>query len=316
MNECLRALLTGALLQLLPTTAPLAAELEYRLDPIEVGPDCYALLGTDDYFSPENGGNIANTGFVVTADGVVVIDTGPSLRYGTAMREAIAKTAPGIAIERVVLTHGHPDHYLGNQAFLDAPIYGGSGTQALIDSSGEDFTVNMYRLVGDWMRGTESTPPTRTAEPGAFRVGEHSFELFVFAGHTGEDLALLDETCGVLYAGDLVFDRRTLSTPHADLDRWIAALEQLRALPFRTLLPGHGPPSEGSAAIDQTIDYLQWLQQHLQRAFRAGLDITEVMELPIPARFADFALGREEYRRSVHNLYPAIEASSLPLVNP
>ena len=68
------------------------------------------------------------------------------------------------------------------------------------------------------------------------------------------------------------------------------------------------------ATLDQTIDYLGWLQRRLQRAYQAGLDITEVMELPIPRRFGEFSLARDEYRRSVHNLYPAIEASNLPRV--
>ena len=172
----------------------------------------------------------------------------------------------------------------------------------------------MYRLVGDWMRGTESIAPGRRIEPGPFSVGDHDFRLYRFAGHTGEDLALLDQTCGVLYASDLVFNLRTLSTPHADIGRWLDSLQQLRRIPFEVLVPGHGGISRDDSPITQTIDYLEWLEQRLQRAFEAGLDITEVMELPIPQRFAGFALARDEYRRSVHNLYPAIEASNLPRV--
>lgn len=288
-----------------------ADELAYTLDPVEVAPGCYAVIGSEGYFTAANGGNIANIGFVVTSAGVVVIDTGPSRRYGESLREAIGKITPQ-PIERVLITHGHPDHYLGNQAFTDVPVYGGATTTQLIKSSGEDFTVNMYRLVGDWMRGTESLAPTRTVEAGPFSVGDHRFRLFRFDGHTGEDLVLLDETCNVLYAGDLVFNRRTLSTPHANLDAWIASLEQLKQISFGIMVPGHGAVSEGLAPIEQTLGYLHWLKRRLHRAFDAGLDITEVMELPLPDRFSPFALARDEYRRSVHNLYPAIEASSLP----
>lgn len=303
-----------ALICLAVSTALAADELAYEIDPVEVAPGCYAVIGSEDYFTPGNGGNIANIGFIVTSAGVVVVDTGPSLRYGEALRRAIERVAPRQPIERVLITHGHPDHYLGNQAFADVPIYGGAVTTQLIESSGNDFTVNMYRLVGDWMRGTESMPPTRTAEPGRFRVGDHRFHLLRFDGHTGEDLVLLDETCGALYAGDLVFNRRTLSTPHADLDAWMASLERLKQVPFRIMVPGHGAAAEGSAAIEQTLSYLNWLKTRLYKAFDAGLDITEVMELPLPERFASFTLARDEYRRTVHNLYPAIEASRLPTV--
>jgi uncharacterized sulfatase len=172
----------------------------------------------------------------------------------------------------------------------------------------------MYRLVGDWMRGTESVAPTRNTKPGDFEVGGHRFSLYRFSGHTGEDLVVFDQTCGVLYAGDLVFNARTLSTPHADLDQWIASLEKLRSIPFRVMVPGHGAIDQGVTSIEQTIDYLRWLKRRLYKAFSAGLDITEVMELPLPDRFASFSLARDEYRRSVHNLYPAIEASQLPRV--
>ena len=314
MIKCLRRCPAAACLHLISVSGVDAAELAYRLEPIEISPGCYVLQGSNDYFTSENGGNIANSGFVVTDAGVVVIDTGPSLRYGRALRQLIDTTANGKPIERVIITHAHPDHYLGNQAFADVPIYGGPGTIELINSSGEDFTVNMYRLVGDWMRGTESVAPGRQIEPGRFSVGNHDFRLYRFDGHTVEDLVLLDETCGVLYASDLVFNARTLSTPHADIGRWIEALERLRSIPFRLLVPGHGDVVEGDAAISQTIDYLRWLERRLQRAFHAGLDITEVMELPLPERFASFALARDEYRRSVHNLYPAIEASNLPVL--
>jgi uncharacterized sulfatase len=291
-----------------------ANELEYRLQPVEVAPGCYALIGAEDYFDTENGGDISNTGFVVTGAGVVVIDTGSSRRYGAALREVIDVVAQGQPVERVIITHAHPDHYLGNQEFLDVPIFGGPETTRLIEASGEDFTVNMYRLVGDWMRGTESVAPTHPAVTGRFELGDHRFNLYRFEGHTDEDLVLVDETCGVAYAGDLVFNARTLSTPHADLDAWIANLEKLRQAPFGIMVPGHGAIDRGDAAIAQTIDYLQWLKRRLHRAFHAGLDITEVMELPLPERFAGFSLARDEYRRSVHNLYPAIEASGLPPV--
>ncbi len=302
-----------ALICLAGSSSLSADELAYDLAPVEVAPGCYVVIGSNDYFTPENGGNIANIGFIVTSKGVVVVDSGPSRRYGEELRQAIGELTQQ-PIERVLITHGHPDHYLGNQAFTDVPIYGGAVTAQMIASGGDDFTVNMYRLVGDWMRGTESLPPTHTIEPGRFSVGDHRFNLLRFDGHTGEDLVLLDETCGVLYAGDLVFNRRTLSTPHADLDAWIASLEKLKQVAYRLMVPGHGAVTEGKAAIEQTLGYLRWLQSRLQQSFDAGLDITEVMELPLPERFASFSLARDEYRRTVHNLYPAIEASNLPRV--
>jgi len=293
-----------------------ANELRYQLDPIEVAPNCYALVGSQDYFSGLNGGYIVNTGFIVTNEGTIVIDTGPSYRFGQRLRQVIAQTTNDAPVLASFITHSHPDHYLGNQAFLDAPIYGGAETIKTIEQIGEDFTVNMYRLVGDWMRGTESIPPNNTLpDSQTFTFGDREISLFRFQGHTVEDFAIFDAKCATLYAGDLVFNARTLSTPHANIDDWVATLEELKTIPFKTLVPGHGDVSEDHGPIDETIDYLKWLKKRLLESYQAGLDITEVMELPIPKRFRHFSLARDEYRRSVHNLYPEIEATYLPLIN-
>ena len=97
------------------------AELEYPLQPRQVAEDTYLLEGSTENFSKANGGNIVNTAFIVTDSGVVVIDTGPSRRYGEAMRKSIASVTDKPVIQ-VLLTHHHPDHVLGNQAFADVPI--------------------------------------------------------------------------------------------------------------------------------------------------------------------------------------------------
>jgi glyoxylase-like metal-dependent hydrolase (beta-lactamase superfamily II) len=94
---------------------------------------------------------------------VVVIDTGPSRRYGEAMRQAIAQVTDKPVIQ-VLLTHHHPDHVLGNQAFTDVPIGALAGTTRLLHSRAMPWR-NMYRLVGDWMRGTEVVLPTQVLQP-------------------------------------------------------------------------------------------------------------------------------------------------------
>lgn len=88
-----------------------------------------------------------------------MIDSGPSKRYGEALRQAIAATTDKPVLE-VLLTHHHPDHVLGNQAFADVPVGALAGTGDLLRQQGEAMAENMYRLVGDWMRGTEVVLPT------------------------------------------------------------------------------------------------------------------------------------------------------------
>jgi len=92
-----------------------AQKLAYDLSATEIASGTWAVHGSTEYFTLENGGNIVNVAFVEVPDGVVVIDSGPSKRYGEALLSLIEKTLPGKKILRVYNTHHHPDHFLGNQ---------------------------------------------------------------------------------------------------------------------------------------------------------------------------------------------------------
>ncbi len=135
-------LLAALLLTVGCVTAVFAAERDYGLEPREIAKGIYLLEGELEHFSFRNGGNIVNTGFIVGDDGVVVIDSGPSRIYGESLREVIAKTTDK-PIVAVLITHFHPDHFLGNQAFDDVPVLALEGTVKGIEVQGELFNDAM-----------------------------------------------------------------------------------------------------------------------------------------------------------------------------
>jgi len=294
---------------------PAQAELRYDLRPKQIAENVWLLEGSTDNFEQRNGGNIVNTGFIVTETGVVVIDSGPSKRYGEAMREAIAGVTDRPVI-KVLLTHHHPDHVLGNQAFADVPIAALAGTTELLREQGDAMAENMYRLVGDWMRGTEVVLPNETLQPGTLEIGGHRLRLLALRGHTGADLAVLDENSGVLFASDILFYQRALTTPNSPgLDIWLADLDELQAQPWKLLVPGHGPVASDAAPFVQMRDYLGWLDGLLRDAAASGADMNEVIDSPIPERFSGISLTRFELIRSVTHLYPKYEAQQLQRVD-
>ena len=216
----------------------------------------------------------------------------------------------------MLLTHHHPDHVLGNQAFTDVPIGALAGTAALLREQGDAMAENMYRLVGDWMRGTEVVLPTRVVEPGVRDVGGHRLRLLGLRGHTGSDLAILDETTGVLFAGDLLFYQRALTTPNSPgLDVWLHDLDTLQALPWKQLVAGHGPLASDAQPFVQMRDYLTWLDNLLRDGAARGDDMAEMIRSPIPERFAGLSLTRYELIRSVSHLYPRYERRQLRRVD-
>lgn len=290
--------------------APARAEWDYRLQPRKIAEDTWVVEGRLEDFSFSNGGNIVNTAFIATPAGVVVIDSGPSRRYGEQLLAAIRRVSDRPVV-KVLLTHHHPDHFLGNQAFPPASLAALPGTLAALKAEGGAFTENMYRLTGDWMLETEMVVPTQALAPGILEIGGHRLELLALDGHTQTDLAILDQRTGVLFGGDLVFFQRAPTTPHARIDRWLASLDRLAALPFKTLVPGHGPVTQDAAPIAQTRAYLAWLQRSMAQGADAGLDMTEMLARPLPAEFRQLAVEPEEYRRSVSHLYPAAEQAAL-----
>lgn len=299
--------LVTVLLLTLTTLPVLAVELDYGLEPVPVAPETYVFLGAAEDFTLDNGGNIVNTAFVVTTAGVVVIDTGPSRRYGEQMRAAIARVTDR-PITHVLITHHHPDHFFGNQAFAEVPIQSLPASRKAMAVEGDRFANNLYNMSGAWMEGTEPLPASATLEPGQLVVGDHRFRLIALQGHTVGDLVILDETSGTLFSGDLVFDSRTLTTPHADVEAWLASLDALVGLDFARLVPGHGPVRDApQARIARTAAHLRWLTTTLEDAVGRGLSMAETMALPIPEPYASEPLAHEEFARSVVHLFTVYE---------
>jgi len=285
---------------------------DYQLRPRSIAPQTWVIEGAVADFHRSNGCNIINTGFIATDDGVWVINTGPSQRYGQQQRAAIEQVSPR-AVLGVANLNLHPDYFFGNQAWADRPVYALPGTQAGMQAEGKAYADNMYRLCGDWMKGTESTPARQTLAPGRFVLGGHQLEWIRLQGHTADDLVLLDRSTRVLFAGGLVFADRVPTLPHARLTEWMASLRTLQQWIdeglVQTVVPSHGPLHAGRYGVDQTLDWLGWLHERLRVSASQGLDISEVLRLPIPERFAGWAALKAEYARNVTSLYPRYETA-------
>lgn len=301
------------LLALLAPSLATAAPPSYELHARPIAADTYLIEGKTEDFSIANGGHIVNVAFIVTTDGVLLIDNGPSKRFGEALRALIARITPQ-PVREVWLTHHHPDHAFGSQAFPDARLAALPATRDGLRDEGDAFAGNLYRLIGDWASGTEPRIPPATLSAGERTFGSHRLRLLALSGHTTGDLAIFDETTGVLFGGDLLFHQRAPTTPHADLPRWLAALDTLQALPARVVIPGHGPAAEGAtreAPFTQTRGWLRWLDQRLRRAAQQGESAAEILAAPLPPEFAALRLARHELTRSLAHLYRRIEEEAL-----
>ncbi|MEX8495411.1 quinoprotein relay system zinc metallohydrolase 1 [Sphaerotilus sp.] len=291
---------------------------DYGLRARALADGVYVVEGANDDFTVANGCNIINTGFITTGEGVVVINTGTSRRYGEQLRALIARTTNEPVVQ-VVQLNLHPDYFLGNQGFADVPRAATPVTRAGVAREAAAYETNLYRLCGDWMLGTETVAADRDLalpSPGAsWQVGRRAFELHEFKGHTDSDLVLIDRTSGIAFVGGLVFVQRIPTTPHAQVGPWLQSLDALAALHVRMLVPSHGPvqttPEAASVGIAQTRRFLQWVDRNFSRWAAQGWEMNEVLRAPVPAEFRDWAAFRTEYVRNVAHLYPVYERQVL-----
>ena len=165
----------------------------------------------------------------------------------------------------------------------------------------------MRNLIKDAINGTKIKAPDKILQSKTLDFDGYKLKVLYLNGHTQSDIAIYDENTKILYASDLVFNKRTLTTPHANMQNWIKSLEELEKIDYSILVPGHGLASKTKEPIKENIAYLNYLDNTLKNSVKEGLDVFEILEKPIPKEFESFTMFKEEFERSVINLYPSYE---------
>ncbi|CAM5706231.1 MBL fold hydrolase [Streptomyces badius] len=195
----------------------------------------------------------ATVALVAGAEGVLLYDTGSTLREGVELRRQ-AEALLGRRVTHIALSHPHFDHVLGTAAFAGVRVYGSAGLTALLRDGGQG-------LYGDAVRhGVPEDEAARSADtlvvPHHEVHGERTLDLGggrrvlladLGPAHSGHDLAVVvpgsDGEPPVVLCGDLVEESGDPQAgPDAAPARWPAALERLLELGGEDALyvPGHG----------------------------------------------------------------------------
>ncbi|MGA1932050.1 quinoprotein relay system zinc metallohydrolase 1 [Arcobacter sp. YIC-464] len=294
------------LLLIIASISCYANSFNFKLKPIKLSENSYYFYGKEEYFSKQNGGDISNSAFIITPNSVILIDTGSSVEYAQQLKEQIKKIT-NKPVRFILNTHHHPDHFLGNHAFKDVKIYATEYTKNDIKSNGELYISNMVNLIGEVAYTTKVKAPNILLEQKELILDDYKLKLLYLDGHTKSDIVIFDEKTKILYASDLVFNNRAVATPHANLQDWIKALEKLKTIDFKILVAGHGKVSFDKKVLDENIFYLRYLDTTLKNAVKEGLDTFEILELDHPVRLQNYSMFKEEFERSIVNLYPKYE---------
>ena len=285
------------------------------LQPREVAAGVWMVQGASALGTPANRNFISNAAFVVTRDGVVVVDALGSPALATELLAAIARITPQ-PVRQVVVTHFHADHIYGLQVFKDAGavITAQRDGQVYLQSEAAALRLQVSREeLAPWVdAATRLVPADRwISEPTRFTLGGVDF-LLLPAGpaHTPEDLVVYLPQQRVLLAGDLVFRGRIPFVGQADSGRWIAALDRLIGFGAELIVPGHGPASSNAQAdLQLTRDYLQHLRLTMGEAARNLDPFDEAYARADWSRFAHLPLFAAANRINAYNTYLLMEQS-------
>ena len=281
------------------------------LDLDEVAEGIHVHRGAIDLMRAGNDGAIANIGFIVGRECVAVIDSGGSVREGRRLAAAVREVTD-LPIRYVVNTHMHPDHVFGNAAFLgDKTVFvGHRNLAAALAARRESYLAANVELMGaELMKEVAIVPPTMPVDGTAvLDLGGRTLRLTAWpTAHTDNDLTVLDEATGTLFAGDLVFLDHC-PTFDGSLVGWLATLGALQAIPAARLVPGHGPVQAAwpAAAVD-TERYLSVLAKDVRASIKQGQSLTVALETAARSEAGRWQLFDEYNRRNATGAYAELE---------
>lgn len=249
----------------------LAARADYQPVAEKVVDNVYAIVGPLGQRSMDNDGLNANFGFVVTAKGVILIDSGAS-RLGA---EKIAAAIAGVTRQPVrwVINTGSQDHrWLGNAYFAGrgAEVIALARTAATQAEYAAQHMEGLQRVLGDRMRGTKPLPAPKTvADAGTLELGGETLELAYTDAHFPGDALVWLPKQRVMFSGDLVFVDRLLGVlPGSSVQHGQQAFRALAALAPAHIVPGHGRVCDLAQAQRETGNYYDFLAGKVGAAAR------------------------------------------------
>jgi glyoxylase-like metal-dependent hydrolase (beta-lactamase superfamily II) len=248
--------------------------------PIEFIPNVFSAIGATAPSTYENAGHNNNLSFIVTGDGVVVINGGGSYLLAKALHDEI-KIVTDQPVKLVLNENGQGHAMLGNSYWADQ----GVKIVAHTDAAATFAETGSRSLRAAQARIKERADDTRVALPtevfdDAYIVEMGGMQIearYLGHAHSPGDIVVWLPQHSLVIAGDMAFHERMLPIfDHTITADWIETWDtEFEALNATYVIPGHGHPTNMDQVRRYTRDYLIYLREKVGAHLDAGGDLAE-----------------------------------------
>jgi len=305
------------LVALAGTAARAAEPAPIRLKPVKVTEHIWYVQGLPGIASARNQGFNSNAGFVVTPEGVVVVDALGTPALGRELLRSI-RAVTDKPVRRVIVTHYHADHFYGLAAFkaAGAEVWAHKAAREYIESGeGAARLEQRRRDLSPWVDARAGiVPPDRWLDGDtSFSFGGLHFDLITMGpAHAPDDLVVVVREDQTLFSGDILFSGRVPFVGNADSRRWLATMDRLLELKPALMVPGHGAVSRNPAAdLAFTRNYLRYLRQVMGKAAEDMVPFDEAYKQTDWSRFEKVPAFDAANRINAYGTYLLMERELL-----
>jgi glyoxylase-like metal-dependent hydrolase (beta-lactamase superfamily II) len=240
---------------------------------------------------------VPNVGIVVGSKATLIVDTGLGPRNMEAILRETAKISTNTELY-LVTTHFHPEHAGGSSALpANATFVMARVQQRDIDELGAGM---MKQFSGMTPMNAELLSNAQFRKPDLLFDNEHRLDLggatvvlrALGPTHTRGDTVAFVEPDRVLFAGDIVMNKRFLAFGgQSSASTWLKVLDQLEAMQPSQIVPSHGAMGDGTLIPQQRTVLLQ-IQSRVRELKSQGKTVEEVAAAVIAemqAKYTDWA---------------------------
>jgi glyoxylase-like metal-dependent hydrolase (beta-lactamase superfamily II) len=293
------------------------APVKIVLEAKKVSEHIYYVQGKAGAATAENEGFNSNAGFVVTPDGVIVVDSLGTPSLGAELIKVIRKTTDK-PIKRVLVTHYHADHIYGLQAFQEAgaEIWAHQEARAYLDGEESKSRLQQRKeALSPWVNDdTRLVTPARWLDRDeSFTFGGLHFDiLHLGPAHSPEDIVIFVREDHILFSGDILFSGRVPFVGDADSRRWLQVMSRLLELKPKIMVTGHGEASlQPEKDLGLTRDYLTYLRTTMGKAVADFISFDEAYAKTDWSRFSRLPAFEAANRVNAYGTYLLMEKESL-----